>query len=87
MRKLYQFLIFIVSNWFKNILDHSLNVNLLKVFHSLLLLIIFIVILFVCFGSNIFFILAFYNFKISRGNFFFLNTEKRLKFKISTKLN
>ena len=54
MRKLYQFLIFIVCNWFKNILDHSLNVNLLKVFHSLLLLIIFIVILFVCFGSNIF---------------------------------
>ena len=67
MRKLYQFLIFIVSNWFKNILDHSLNVNLLKVFHSLLLLIIFIVILFLCFGSNIFFILAFYNFKIVRG--------------------
>lgn len=37
----------------------------LKCFIHLLLLIIFIVILFVCFGSNIFFILAFYNFKIS----------------------
>ena len=39
----------------------------LKCFIHLLLLIIFIVILFVCFGSNIFFILAFYNFKIARG--------------------
>ena len=88
MRKLYQFLIFIVSNWFKNILDHSLNVNLLKVFHSLLLLIIFIVILFVCFGSNIFLSLPSTISKLLEvSNFFFLNTEKRFKFKISTKLN